>query len=87
MKANSTIDNPTGKKWLRRNYALQVYHENLHGRYMLAEGIILALANSNQIKKEYLTDEHKRLVLFYLISGVYCHVGSEEDFTGSPYVI
>lgn len=86
MTSNSTIDNPTDQKWLKRTWATQSFHENFLSRFQFANTIILALAAAGQIDKKYLTDENARLLLFSVTIGLYCHVGAEEDYTSNIFI-
>lgn len=86
MKSNSTIDNPSGKKWVKRNYANWVFHEDIVARKNFMDSIMFMMAESEQIDKLYLENPDARLVLFYMICGIYCHIGAEEDYTGNPFV-
>jgi hypothetical protein len=34
----------------------------------------------------YKYNPEARLVLFYMICGIYCHIGAEEDYTSNPFI-
>jgi hypothetical protein len=46
MKSNSTIDNPSGKKWVKRNYANWVFHEDIVARKNFMDSIMFMMAES-----------------------------------------
>lgn len=46
----------------------------------------LMMAKSGQINETYLKNPEARLVLFYMITSIYCHIGAEEDYTSNPFV-
>lgn len=86
MIANSTIDHPKGATWLKRTYAMSVYHNDIASRKAFFDSVVLMMAKSGQIDKKYLDDAEARLILFYMITGINCHIGTEEDHTGNPFV-
>ena len=86
MLSNSNIDNPNGKKWLKRNYANQIFHEDIVARKNFMDAIAFAMIKAGQMDEIYLYDEEARLVMFYMMSALYCHIGAEEDYTGNPFI-
>ena len=86
MKSNSTIDIKSQSKWIKRDYANQAFHENILARKHFIDAMTLMMAKSGQINETYLKNPEARLVLFYMITSIYCHIGAEEDYTSNPFV-
>lgn len=86
MLSNSSIDHPNEKKWLKRNYANQIFHDDIVSRKNFMDALVFMMAKAGQIKEEYIYNEDMRLVLFYMMCGIYCHIGAEEDYTSNPFI-
>lgn len=72
--------------WLKRWYANEAFHYNFQARRLMAEPVLLFAAKTGLIDKKYLYDYDARTILFYMCIGLMCHVGIEEDLTGSTFV-
>lgn len=86
MISNSTIDDPTDQKWLKRTWATQAFHRNFLSRFQFANLIIIPMAAAGQIDNKYFRDENARLLLFAATISLYCHVGAEEDYTSNIFI-
>ena len=86
MKSNTTIDNPSGAKWVKRNYANWVFHEDIVARKNFIDSLVLMMVEAGQMDNLYKYNPEARLVLFYMICGIYCHIGAEEDYTSNPFI-
>ena len=86
MRAGTNLD-VDDKKWLKRTWGSQLFHNDLLSRRYLFDQLAITMALAGQIQEKYATDPEARLLLFSCLGGIMCHIGAEEDYTQNPHLM
>lgn len=86
MRSNTSL-NTTDKVWMKKTWGSQSFHNDLMSRKFMFDQLAITMAQCGQINKKYAVDEQARLLLFYCLTGITCHIGVEEDYTQNPSIL
>ena len=87
MQSNTTMGGVPDKKWLKRTWGSFSFHDNIKTRFQFAQAQMVTLAACGQIEEKYMHDEDAQKMLYYMLLGLMCHIGAEEDYTQNPYLM
>lgn len=87
MRSNTNLEDKNDKTWLRKTWGFNGFHEDFVSRVHMADSLFLTMAKAGQIQSNYGESAEDRLLAYYMISGLMCHIGVEEDYTQNSSIL